>query len=332
VEPREYRDFEQEALRRVVRYLGSDEAPFSFDDTEHALKELLGVQMFFSNWKQLIDNAVIVDRCDINEHDVTVIVKSYSVSEYLNKRLAESYVMDSGIVNSAWFGVAQQRERFIAIGVRKDAISLDVPKLPQYVMSEPYRTVRDAIGDIEGVVPTYEIGDAPLPLHACHFASPLTHELRDSDHLYNHVTTQSTPTAKKRFAALRQGQNFHDLEPALTQDTYAKPERTQNTIYLRLSYSKPSGTVLNVRKSMWIHPIHDRAISIREAARLQSFPDSFVFVGTKDSQYQQVGNAVPPLMARAIAREVIKVLEPHACTCGLESIGGKGTAADGRNG
>ena len=55
---------------------------------------------------------------------------------------------------------------------------------------------------------------------------------------------------------------------------------------------------------MWIHPTLDRAISIREAARLQTFPDSFVFCGSKDKQYQQVGNAVPPIMAKAIAKPV----------------------------
>lgn len=60
---------------------------------------------------------------------------------------------------------------------------------------------------------------------------------------------------------------------------------------------------------MWIHPVLDRAISIREAARLQTFPDSFVFEGTKDSQYQQIGNAVPPYLARAIAKSVISVLD-----------------------
>ena len=69
-------------------------------------------------------------------------------------------------------------------------------------------------------------------------------------------------------------------------DNYADPARTQNSIYLKLDSSKPSGTVINVRKSMWIHPTLNRAISVREAARLQSFPDSFVFKGTKDSQYQ----------------------------------------------
>jgi hypothetical protein len=59
---------------------------------------------------------------------------------------------------------------------------------------------------------------------------------------------------------------------------------------------------------MWIHPTKDRAISICEAARLQSFPDSFVFCGSKDQQYQQVGNAVPPVLVKAIADKVYQLL------------------------
>lgn len=60
---------------------------------------------------------------------------------------------------------------------------------------------------------------------------------------------------------------------------------------------------------MWIHPTINRAVSIREAARLQTFPDSFVFCGTKDSQYQQVGNAVPPILAKAIAEHLASYLD-----------------------
>ena len=115
--------------------------------------------------------------------------------------------------------------------------------------------------------------------------------------------------AMERFKALKQGQNFHALDDSLKTNTYTDVSRTQNTIYLRLDYDQPSGTVVNVRKSMWVHPVLDRAVSIREAARLQTFPDSFVFCGTKDSQYQQVGNAVPPIMAKEIANELAMQLK-----------------------
>ena len=124
----------------------------------------------------------------------------------------------------------------------------------------------------------------------------------------NHITTKTTDVAMKRFRAIEQGKNFHSLKTEM-KDTYSKPERTQKTIYLRLDPTKPCGTVVNVRKSMWIHPELDRAITVREAARLQSFPDSFVFEGSKDSQYQQVGNAVPPLLAKGIALKVIENIE-----------------------
>ena len=69
----------------------------------------------------------------------------------------------------------------------------------------------------------------------------------------------------------------------------------------------PSDTVVNIRKSMWIHPVFNRAVSAREAARLQSFPDDYIFYGTKDSVYQQIGNAVPPILGRAVAEKVLEL-------------------------
>lgn len=132
--------------------------------------------------------------------------------------------------------------------------------------------------------------------------------LRDSNILKNHIITKTTDVAMAGFKALRQGENFHNLEESLKNNTYTDIQRTQNTIYLRLNYHEPSGTVLNVRKSMWIHPTKDRALSVREAAGLQTFHDSFVFCGTKDKQYQQVGNAVPPIMAKEIAELPAKTL------------------------
>ena len=171
-----------------------------------------------------------------------------------------------------------------------------------------YRTVRDAIEDIEDVPPVFSLAD-DVGIQVDEVATgELGTLLRDSQTLRNHITTSTTATAMERFKALKQGENFHSLDDSL-KTTYTDASRTQNTIYLRLSYDEPSGTVVNVRKSMWVHPTLDRAISVREAARLQTFPDSFVFCGTKDKQYQQVGNAVPPIMAKAIAKKIAKLLK-----------------------
>lgn len=163
---------------------------------------------------------------------------------------------------------------------------------------------------MEDVPPVYDLADDKegIPLNHKVQLSSVAQQLRDSDILKNHIITKTTDVAMKRFKALHQGENFHSLKDSLKTDTYTDVKRTQNTIYLRLNYDEPSGTVINVRKSMWIYPTLDRAISVREAARLQTFTDSFVFCGSKDKQYQQVGNAVPPIMAKAIAKQLAATL------------------------
>lgn len=153
--------------------------------------------------------------------------------------------------------------------------------------------------------------DVGIPLEEKADLGVLGKSLRNTAVLRNHIITATTDTAMQRFKKIKQGKNFHSLDTALQINTYSDISRTQNTIYLRLKYDEPSGTVVNVRKSMWIHPTLDRAISIREAARLQTFPDSFVFCGSKDKQYQQVGNAVPPIMAKSIAKKLASILRKN---------------------
>ena len=85
-----------------------------------------------------------------------------------------------------------------------------------------------------------------------------------------------------------------------------------NDKWKRLPRNKPSHTIVaHLQKDgyMFIHPTQDRTISVREAARLQSFPDSFVFCGGRGSQFRQVGNAVPPLLARAVGKTVLRILQ-----------------------
>ena len=262
----------------------------------------------------IIESELIhVDSYECTEKDgLLANVRSFAVFDYLKSILTsgeDGYVINSGVLCAADFGAPQKRERFVVMGIKK-SISAVVFLPSRKIKDGHYKTVHDAIYDLEDVPPVYDLADDEegIPLEHKEQLSSVAQQLRNSDILKNHIITKTTDVAMARFKALHQGENFHSLEESLKTNTYTDAKRTQNTIYLRLNYNEPSGTVLNVRKSMWIHPALDRAISIREAARLQTFPDSFVFCGSKDKQYQQVGNAVPPIMAKAIAKQLAATL------------------------
>jgi DNA (cytosine-5)-methyltransferase 1 len=217
------------------------------------------------------------------------------------------YVINSRVLCAADYGAPQKRMRFVLIGIKRDISDKAVFPNGQYDEDE-YRTVRDAIGDLEDIDPVFDLeDDIGMQLPRINIEG-LGAALRNSNVLHNHIATKTTEIALERFRAIKQGQNFHSLDDSLKTNTYTDAARTQNTIYLRLNYDEPSGTVVNVRKSMWIHPVKDRAVSVREVARLQSFPDSYIFKGTKDELYQQIGNAVPPLLARAVAERLLELL------------------------
>lgn len=268
----------------------------------------LMIQKMYRGYSELIDNKIVIKGFS-SDNGICAKVLSFPVHEYIKKMLQSapySYSINSKVLNAANYGAPQKRERYIVIGVRNG----EKPPMPigEYE-TNCFRTVREAIEDLQDIKPSFDIEAEPIKLDTIPIEpKSLLSSLRDSETLSNHVITQSRKEALERFAALNQGENFHDLDEKL-KSTYANSDRTQNTIYLRLKYDEPSGTVVNVRKSMWIHPTKDRALSIREAARLQTFPDSFIFEGNKDAQYQQVGNAVPPILAYAIARAVLNIFE-----------------------
>lgn len=277
---------------------------------------IFAFQKMLQRLDEIESNSIIVDKVSYNDkNDLLAHVRSCAVSDYIYRILQSDqigYTITSGIMNAAEFGVPQKRMRFIIIGIQKalckEQIEMPKPK-KEYEDPKHYQTVYKAIYDL-AAVPASQDRNAPA-IRLDHYVfegNPIARSLRDSEYLYNHFCTATQETAKERFAALKEGQNFHDLSDEL-KTTYTDATRTQNTIYLRLTYDQPSGTVINVRKSMWIHPTEDRALTVREAARLQSFPDHFRFTGTKDQQYQQVGNAVPPLLAEAIADHVREMLD-----------------------
>lgn len=283
------------------------------DKLKDVIEPAIMIQRMLSKSKEIFDNHLVVDKCDYAENgDLVAYIKSYAVFDYLKALLgtdSNGYEINQDVLCAADFGAPQKRKRFIVIGIKKSLT--DTVQLPIGIFSEKdYRTVQDAIGDLQNVPTVTDVAeDIGIPLKKADDISELGKSLRDTDTLFNHIITKTRETAMERFKAIKQGENFHSLNDSLKTNTYTDANRTQNTIYLRLAYNQPSGTVVNVRKSMWIHPELNRAISIREAARLQTFPDSFIFCGSKDKQYQQVGNAVPPIMAKAIAEKLADQLE-----------------------
>ena len=281
-------------------------------DADEILKNIesaIMIQRMVSKAKEIFENNIVVDEYNF-KGDIVAKIRSFAVYDYLKAILSSDengYIITSDVLCAANYGAPQKRMRFVVMGIKRH-ISTKVA-LPRGRFDEDeYRTVRDAIADLADVEPVTDISaDTGIALAKVKLGE-LGTSLRDSDILHNHIITKTTETAMERFRALKQGQNFHSLDESMKTNTYTDASRTQNTIYLRLNYDEPSGTVVNVRKSMWIHPTLDRAISIREAARLQTFPDSFVFCGSKDKQYQQVGNAVPPIMAKAIAKQLAATL------------------------
>lgn len=279
------------------------------------IKNIIEAQKVLKKFTEIYDHNINLMGFYIKNGNITIKIETYNVFDFLLESFRKAgYTFDNGILNAVNFGVPQTRERLIIIGVRNDIISKSKKevKLPLklFAKQEEYTTIFNAINDLELIVPDKNVNEGVKVKQNVDFECPHIYSdfVFDSDIINNHVNTSTREVALKRFEMLLEGQNFHDLNKEL-QKSYTDPSRTQNTVYQRLKYNTQSGTVVNVRKSMWIHPKIHRAVSIREAARLQSFPDSYVFKGTKDSQYQQVGNAVPPLLGKAIAEKVLELLE-----------------------
>jgi DNA (cytosine-5)-methyltransferase 1 len=271
------------------------------EPSDESLNDLLLVVEGIIKLEDIRENSVKIFGFEAEDHSCFISVQSFTVIDFIKGKLNKDYWCNPSILNAAEYGVPQLRERYIMTGIRKDLSDEMIPMPRPISTIGSFHTVYDAIADLEKYKISYEAECEPLFTKE-EYKGKLNN-LRDNNVISNHTTTNSTAIALERFSLIKQGENFHSLESRYTSN-YADPSRTQNSIYMRPDYYKPCGTVTNVRKAMWIHPVLDRAISIREAARLQSFPDSFTFVGTKDRQYQQVGNAVPPMLAEALANQI----------------------------
>lgn len=186
-------------------------------------------------------------------------IEQMIINDYANA----GYKISVKVLNSADYGVPQQRKRVIFIGNRLNGTNYH----PQPILSpEEYKTTKDAIEDLM---------------------------YKAEDKKFNHVITKHSEEMKERLAKVEEGKSLYD---------------NYSDSWKKCPWNQPSCTVKENHGAVNIHPKLPRVITAREMARLQSFPDNFIFKGAKKWQLVQIGNAVPPLLGKAIALSVEKSL------------------------
>jgi DNA (cytosine-5)-methyltransferase 1 len=227
------------------------------------------------------------------------------------------YRVNAKSLNASHYGVPQIRSRAFFIASLEQLIQFPEPthsKDYQHKNDQqlelfsdylsPITTVREAIGDLPPLEAgqSYELGDYPEP-YQNHYQKILRHKNKK---ITNHIARQLSSIQLARVRLLKEGQDARNLPADLA------PKKYYSGAYGRLFWEQPAKTitrwVFHPGSGRFFHPSQDRVISIREAARLHSYPDTFHFLGTYTEMASQIGESVPPLLARVIAEAILRTL------------------------
>lgn len=222
---------------------------------------------------------------------------------------ALGYNVEAQILRTEDYGVPQERRRVVFIGNRV-GLPIVWPVKTHGEGLLPLTTIRDALSDL----PVLENGqDAGIRGYICKPNSPFQRELRaGSKAVHNHIASRLGSINIERMKHIPQGGSWRDIPHELLPAGMKKAKRSDHTKrYGRMTWEGQSCTVLtkcDVHWGAYIHPEQDRSITVREAARIQSFPDWFHFEGPRTEQYVQVGNAVPPMFGRKIGEAILSAI------------------------
>lgn len=262
--------------------------PRNFDDKRNKL--YLAV---FKVVKQYKPQAFIIE----NVPGMATLYNGEIKTEILKRFKALGYNVECRILIAADYGVPQMRKRLIFMGIRKD---LGVPFFPEPQFTpENYRTCRDALSDLPGLTDTLGMEESEYT------SAPKTEYQRimrgKCNVLHNHTATNHTQMVKDTIALVPEGGNYKDLPQGVGES------RKFHEAWTRYDGNKPSKTIDTGHRNHF-HYEYNRVPTVRENARLQSFPDDFVFTGTRTQQYRQVGNAVPPLLGYYLGLSVKAII------------------------
>lgn len=225
--------------------------------------------------------------------NVPQLLQSAEFQEFGSRVRELGYDVEARILNAADYGVPQRRKRAIVLATRRGRPSFPSPTHADPSSEslvgdrEPWRTVRQAIGD--------------LPL-------------RPSEEDW-HIGRNPVPSSIERYKTVPEGGNRWDLfraRPDLTPQCWINKKSGGTDLFGRLWWDRPAFTIrtefYKPEKGRYLHPKADRPITHREAMRLQTFPDSYSWAGSRIEVARQVGNAVPCTLAEAIALAVVRML------------------------
>ena len=216
------------------------------------------------------------------------------------------YTVKQRILSAENFGVPQQRRRVFFVGVNNDKFcnpDCYVYPIPSAGVDEsvPALTSKDAISDLDFVPDDKVLGeDIPYQIPP---QNEYQRQMRNgSRSILNHSITLHNARTKEIIAMVPDGGNYKDLPKELWST------RKVHIAWTRMDSQKPCFTI-DTGHNHHFHYRANRVPTVRESARIQSFPDTFEFIGIKTSQLKQVGNAVPPLLAKAVAESIKRTIE-----------------------
>ena len=234
-----------------------------------------------------------------NVEGITNFNKGETVREIKKCFKELGYDTSEAILYASDYGVPQHRNRFFMVGNRL-GLEYEFPQKLDYKVS-----VWEAIADLPIIVNGEKRYELPYRQDAeiSEYAKLMRSSSQSSTQNY---VSESKEYVIERYKHIKQGENWRAI-PKYLMKNYANLNNCHSGIYKRLEAHKPSIVISNYRKNMLIHPFENRGLSVREAARLQSFPDDFIFDGTLMHIQQQIGNAVPPMLAKVIFSQILKI-------------------------
>ena len=216
------------------------------------------------------------------------------------------YTVQKQILSAENYGVPQVRKRVFFVGVRDDLVDAGMTySYPIPYMGDgtdtPTWTTKDAISDLDFVPDDRVVGeDIPYQIPPQNDYQLTMRE--GSSSVLNHSITIHSAKTKEIIAMVPDGGNYKDLPKEL------RSTRKVHIAWTRMNSKKPCFTI-DTGHNHHFHYKENRVPTVRESARIQSFPDDFEFIGIKTSQLKQVGNAVPPLLAKAVGDSISKMLD-----------------------